>query len=373
MQKLLFTILTITTLILTGCGSDQEIDKSDLETLIIDGISGNEEANIKLQGLLSLKHIGNKDYNQLFIDELNTEEKTYYSVILEYSDPRLNLFAIYDDDLNFYLLDKSLNGYLNSEWREDGERKFVFLQERFLTKDVLSIDRLSIYEIGEKTASLVYKSSSRFVKNNDLTYQRIETISENYILTKISSANDNRIDNQVDTFYFNSNSKKYSSKKNLFDNYVNQAINNFIWITTKPQITEDFVEADNDTTTKGYEITLDNQWKKDSKYIEDRRLKLPLRGVKYVNVSHGSSFTVLQIPREDDGEKYCPYILTETVKGKYRIRASAVFEIGNNYLQIFEHSCGGTRYLFLFECPISVYLENRKVFSDIINSFAIDC
>lgn len=374
MQKLLITILTLAAILITGCGTDENhIDKSDLETLINDALSGDQEANVKLQGLISQNHIGKKDYNQLSIDELKTDDKTYYSVLLEYYDPRLNLFAIYDDNLKFYLLDKSLNGYLNSKWVENGTRKFVFVQERFFTKDILSVDRLSIYEVGNNTASMVYRSLSRFVKDNDLSYQRVESVTQNYILTKLVGAKESGINNKLDTFYFNSDSKKYLSKVNRFENYVNQEIKNFMWNTTKPQITKDFTDAETDTVTKNYKISLDRDWQKIPKYIEDRRLKQPLKGVKYSNVNHGSSFTVLQIPRGEDGEKYCPYILTETVKGNYRIRASAVFEIGDNYLQIFEHSCGGTKYLLLFECPKSIYLENRKVFSDIINSFSIDC
>jgi len=374
MQKAIITILTLAALFISSCNFNNErVTKANLEQLINDALSGDQNANQKLQGFLTSKHIGKKDYNQLYIDQLNTGEKTYYSVILEYYDPRLNLFAIYDDNLNFYLLDKSLNGYLNSEWIDNGTRKFVFVQERFLTRDVLSIDRLSIYEVGEIEASLVYRSMSRFVKVNNLSYQKIESIKGNLILTKITGTSDKALNNKIDTFYFNPTSKKYLSKKNLFDNYVRQEIDNFVWNTTKPQITEDFVDAEIVTVTKNFKISLNRDWQKIPKYTEDKHLKQPLTGVKYVNVNHGSSFIILQIPRGEVGEIYCPYILTETVKGKYRIRASEVFEIGKNYLQIFEHTCGGTKYFLLFECPKAIYLENRKEFSDIINSFAIDC
>jgi hypothetical protein len=374
MQKFLLTVLALSALLIAGCGSDNEqIEKSDLEKLITGAIDGDQDANTKLQGLLTSKHVGKDDYNQLFIDELKTNDKIYYSVILEYFDPRLNVFAIYDNNLNFYLLDKSLNGYLNSEWIEAGKRKFVFLQERFFTKDILSVDRLSIYEVKENAASLVYRSLSRFVKDNDLSYQRVESITKDYILTKINGPIDNRINNQLDTFYFKSESKKYLSNSNLFDNYVRQEVKDFIWVTSKPQITEDLIETESDTVVKGFKISLNNDWKIIPEFIENQRIKESLEGVKYVNISHGSSFTILQMPMGDDGEKYSPYILTETIKGKYRIRTSAVFENGNNYLQIFEHTCGNTKYLLLFECPISIYLENRKVFSEIINSFSIDC
>ncbi|HEY6436443.1 MAG TPA: hypothetical protein VIY47_07620, partial [Ignavibacteriaceae bacterium] len=243
----------------------------------------------------------------------------------------------------------------------------------FFTKDVLSIDRLSIYEIGKSNASLVYRSLSRFAKDNILSYQTVEEITPKYILTKISEPIESGINNQLDTFYFNSDSKKYLSKSDLFDNYVNQEVKNFIWITTKPQITEEFIETETDTVTKGFKIIVSKEWKKIPKFTESAHIKQSLVGIKYYSESTGASFTILEIPRGEESEKYCPYTLTETQKGQYRIRASTFFEIEKNYLQIFEHICGGTKYLLLFECPKSVYVANKKIFSDIINSFSIDC
>ncbi len=374
MQKIIFTILTLAGLFLTSCSSgNEQIDKSVLEKLVTEAISGNPDANLKLQGLISQKHIGKKDYNQLFIDELKSGSDTYFSIILEYADPKFNLFAIYDDQLNLYLVDKSLNGYLNSKWIDNGSKKFLFLQEQFLTKDVLSVERLSIYEIADKSAWLVYREPSRFVKDNNLAYQRVETINDDYILTKLTGTGSILGEIKVDTFYFNSSSKKYVSKRNLFGNYVDQEINNFIWISTKPQLTEDFVDAGSYTVSKDYKISLGADWNKIPDYSENLLLKQPLKGVKYSNQSNGSSFKVMQIPSGEEGEKYCPYPLVESVKGNYRIRSSEVFETGNNYIQYFEHTCGGTKYFLLFECPKSIYRENRNIFSEIINSFSINC
>ena len=373
MHKPIFIILILLALFSGGCDFDSKVDKAELESLIQDALSGNEDANVKLQGLLTEQHIRKNDYNQLFVDELDSGGKKYFSVLLEYSDPRLNVFAIYDEDLNFYLLDQSLNGYLSSEWIENGDRKFVFVQERFFTKDVLSIDRLSIYEIIKNTAKLVYRSLSRFVKDNALSYQQVETITDDFLLTKMSGNTESGIDNKLDTFYLNQNSKKYLSNKNLFENYVHKEVKNFVWINTKPQITGEFISSDKDTATRNYRISLDSEWQKYPDFTEDRRLKQSLKGVKYSSANLRSSFTVLQVPIGEESEKYCPYILTETLKGEYRIRASAVFEVGENYLQIFEHTCGSTKYLLLFECPKSIYLENRKAFSDMINSFWIEC
>ena len=185
---------------------------------------------------LLTRHIGKSDYNQLYIDSLFIGDKHFFSVLLEYFDPSLNLFAIYDGDLNFLLLDKSLNGYLSSEWNKMEDRKFIFVQERFLTKDVLSLDRLSIYEVFDSSASMVYRSLSQFIKDNKTYNQTVESITPNFILTKISGGNESTKTSLVDTFYFNSESKNYTSEKNIFNNYVKQEIGDFSWVITKPEI-----------------------------------------------------------------------------------------------------------------------------------------
>jgi hypothetical protein len=250
MQKLILLFLSVILFLIAGCNTENgKVSKSDFEQLVTDAIAGNQEANQKIHDLISIKHRGKRNFNQIFVDELNVGSKSYFSVIIEYPDPRLNLFAIYDNDLNIYLIDKSLNGYLNSKWEENGSKKYVFVQEQFLTKDVLSVDRFSIYELGDDTAWLVYRAPSRFVKNNNLAYQRVETITDDLILTKITGLGSKITDMKVDTFYFNPNLKKYLSNNNLFENYVNSEINNFDTTLTKPQLIVPLTESETDKTS----------------------------------------------------------------------------------------------------------------------------
>ncbi len=237
MRIFFFTVLMLFTLAFFGCGPDSNKSaRPDLRQLIVKAIGGDTNANIELKGLLSTNHIGNKDYNQLFIDSLIVNGKYYYTVLLEYFDPSLNLFAIYDNNLKFYLMDKSLNGYLSSEWAVMNDRKFVFVQERFLTKDVLNIDRLSIYEVYDTTAALVYRSISSLVKNKNTSTQTVENITTDFIVTKITVNVHSNVINQTDTFYFNSNIGKYLSKKDLFNNFVKKEVEDFQGTISKPQI-----------------------------------------------------------------------------------------------------------------------------------------
>lgn len=373
MRKILFAVIAISAILFIGCSTNDQLNKTSLRKIINNAIAGDVDANNKLQGMFSQKHLGRNDYNQLSIDSIIIDNQLYFSVLLEYPDPTLNLFAIYDGDLNFYLMDKSLNGYLSSEFLKVGERKFVFVQERFLTKDVLSIDRLSIYEIFDGSASLIYRGISRLGKDNIESFQTIEAITDDYILTKITGAQDNRINNRIDTFYLSSATKKYSSRSDLFNNYVKQEVRDYNWIIIKPQITAEFSDPKGEVKDRRYKISLDNEWGEIPRYIEDKLVKQPLKGEKYINKSLNSSFTILSIPSGDEGEKYSPYILSETRKGDYRVRASAVFEIGESYLQIFEHTCGANKYFLLFQCPKSIYIEKNKLFLAIINSFTVDC
>jgi hypothetical protein len=374
MRTVIIATLTILAFTFSGCGSgNKEVDKSKLRALITKAISGDENSNAALKGLLSSKHFGKNDYNQLTIDGFKQNDKQYYSVILEYPDPTLNLFAIYDSELNLYLLDKSLNGNLSVEWATSGKRLFVFLQERFLTKDVLSLDRLSIYEVFDETAYLVYRSLSRFVEGNDVSNQTVELITKAFIVTKVRGLKDKAIDNQADTFYFNTNAKKYLSKWNLFNKYVKQQIKEYSWIITKPQIPSDILEDGNTLTRQGYQISLGNDWEEIPSYKEDKLLLKSLVGTKFINRSLNTSITILEIPKGENAEKYSPYSFEKPTMGDYKIRATAMYDSGSNYSQIIEHSCSGKKFLLLFECPKTIYPEKKKIFDQIISSFTINC
>ena len=91
------------------------------------------------------------------------------------------------------------------------------------------------------------------MKNNNLFYQRVETITDNFIITKISGLGSKITDIKVDTFYFNPDLKKYLSNNNLFENYVTAEINNFDTTISKSQIIAPVVESENDITTKPLE------------------------------------------------------------------------------------------------------------------------
>ncbi|NWG29598.1 MAG: hypothetical protein HXY48_13855 [Ignavibacteriaceae bacterium] len=237
MNKLLFYVIIVITFALSACGTgNDKLNSARLRELISQALNKNHDANVELKGLIDAELINRKDFNSIRIDSGYINRKYCYSVLLEHFDPSLNRFAIYDDQLRLYLIDKSLNGNLSVEWIEKENRNFIFLQERFLTKDVLSMDRLSIYEVYDTTAGLVYRSISRLVKENIIYSQTIESISPDFIITKISGITDPKTIAETDTFYFFKTDMKYLSTKDLFSNFVKKEVEDFRWITIKPQI-----------------------------------------------------------------------------------------------------------------------------------------
>ena len=371
MNKLILSASAILALVFSACSpNDENLNSAKLRELVLQAIDRNQEASVELKGLVDAELISRKDFNNIRIDSGLVNNKYYYSVLLEYFDPLLNRFAIYDDQLRLYLIDKSLNGNLSAQWTEKENRNFVFVQERFLTKDVLNIDRLSIYEVYDSTAGLVYRSISRLVKDKNISTQTIENISTDFIVTKISVRTNSNVINQTDTFYFDSDSRKYLSSKNLYNDYVKQEIDDFRWITTKPQIPAGNLD---DNPHPKFTIDLNEEWVKLSPYNEDKLLKSSLTGTKYLNSKLKAAFTVFEVPSGKSGEEYSLYPFGSYTGDSYRKRSTEIYTMDKNYNQLFEHSCGNKKYLLLFDCPKNIFNQNKKLFDQILKSFSIDC
>jgi len=371
MNKLILYAFAILAFVFSACStSDENLNSAKLRSLVLQALDRNQEASVELKGLVDPKLISRKDFNSIRIDSGLVNRKYYYSVLLEYFDPLLNRFAIYDDELRLYLIDKSLNGNLSVEWAEKDGRYFVFLQERFLTKDVLNLDRLSIYEVYDTTAGLVYRSVSRFVKDKNTSTQIIEKISADFLVTKISGKTDLKVINQADTFYFYPNSKKYLSSKNLFNNFVKQEIENFNWNITKLQIPAGILD---DNTLPEFTIDLNEDWAKVSWYNEDKLLKSSLTGTKYLNNKLKAAITIFEIPLGKSGEDYSWYPFGSYAGENTTKRSTGNYNMDKNYNQLLELSCGDKKYLILFDCPKNTFEQNKRMLNQILNSFNIDC
>jgi hypothetical protein len=299
--------------------------------------------------------------------------KHFYSVLLEYPEPELNIFAIYDQDSRFYLLDKSLNGNITMEWAQKGTKNFCFVQERFLTKDVLNIERLSMYLVKDTTAELVYRELSKMVSNGDTISHSVIKIADDKVVTRINSKNDLNNNSKSDTFYLNSSTGKYLSRENIFKNFVKKEINNFRWIPIKPQLVKSIYSEEMLIKGNGFQISLNDNWKKTPDFTHSKYLRTNLTGDHFTNETFESNISILPIPNTKNAEDYCRYVFGKLTEGKYKMRSTKMLNAGNYMFQIAEHSCGELKFLFIFESTNQSYEKNKIFFDDIINSFFIEC
>lgn len=155
---------------------------------------------------------------------------------MEYPNPVYNRFAVYDENLKSYLIDKSLNGQLSEKIINIKGKTYAQVDEGFLTKDVIQLNRISLYEISSDNVSLVFRDFTK-IKLPEREYtQVINDFSGNKITTEINSSRKGYKTKEI-SFTFNIDNKMYESKENMFDALVKYLINNFNHETKNPEIT----------------------------------------------------------------------------------------------------------------------------------------
>lgn len=234
MKSILFIVILF---LLTGCSTNQKpgeenLNGNTLKKLVSKAIDGIYSANLQLSNLIdySLPIVSN--YNSFNVDSLKLSNKTFYYVLLEYPDPRYNRFAVYDSSFFPQLIDKSLNGNIDLEKIKAGNKNFIKVDEAYLSKDTLLLNRLSLYSVDTSGVYLAFRTHTKFSKPNIVYSQDVTEISDSLIKTNIS------ISNKEDIFVFDSSAKKYISTQNIFDDFINNEIENFDYEPVKQQLTE---------------------------------------------------------------------------------------------------------------------------------------
>lgn len=220
--------------ILSGCMQRDETKQSEqlntllLNDMVVNAVGKDTAANYKLSNLIDFSLPVNNEFNKLTVDSILLKNKTIlFYVLLEYPDPVYNRFAVYKPSLNPLLIDKSLNGNIFTEEIISDDFQFIKIDEVFLSKDTLQVNRLSIYGIDTAGVSLSLRTFTKLVKP-DIEFSHVITeLSDSLIVTKINSSRRSVIDNKEDRFIYNTNQKKYLSSENIFDNFVKSEIENF--------------------------------------------------------------------------------------------------------------------------------------------------
>lgn len=389
-----FKILIIASLsLLIGCGkqfksNDQQTNvySSQILSLVNNALKGSVKANDSLGSLLDMKYQPKADYNRVFIDSItNYRGKRIYFVMLEHPVPLFNRFAIYDEKLRCYLIDKSLNGNLKSSvYRSEGE-VLIQVDEEFVSKDDLELTRRSLYLVKNDTSSLSFRNFISLKKGDKNFIQDISAISKDSIVTDINfGGNQDR-----DVFIFNPGTLRFESPAEKFQKKILDEISSYKKEVQKPQIVdertalealgmtpkEDTINNTNNYKNKeeGFTVFIPGDWKVIPNFTVQDQLKKQCKSTYFLNASKGAKFYVIKIAQNDSAETFINLPFTNFVKGKYFVRFTDKTEVGNSLYLYFEISCSDKKFLFYFEVPKLIYEDNKSTFESIINSFEIEC
>ena len=391
MHKLI--ILTLLSLLVFGCEKaikerpKPSLSKNSLREIAVNAINGERIYNDSLSGLIDYSMPLNSNFNNLKVERFVTPaNKTFFSLLLEYPNPVYNRFAVYDSALNLILMDRSLNGRIGMKTFNVNDRQFIEIDESFLSKDVLELNRVSLYR-ADSTITLGFRTFTKFTTPTNEYYQIITEISLDRIKTNLASIKRSLISDKSEISTFDNYQKKYLSPDHTFINFIKKQIAGFKRAAEKPEITNESsvlqsigITKDADTVRNasnisgksGYYLTMDEGWKEISDIgldgFADR-----LRGNKYYNPLMGTNIFIAQIPGGDSAEVFVKTGFHNVKQGKYRVRYTDKIEQRKFYVQYFEFSCGERKYLMIFEASKYTYEKYKASYQDIINSFVIEC
>lgn len=373
----LYSIVVLIALTLVGCSDDdftnEEVNGQALKSLVDSALKGSIAANQRLSGLVDADKIINENYNQLKIDSITFNGNKFYSVLAEYPNPKLNILAIYDHYLNFYLLDKSLNGNLAEDWKISGGKTFLVVSEKFKSKDLLKLERTSMYTMEKRKWRLTFRFFTKFEIDKRIYTQEIKKYSSDKIETSINSS-DKNLTNTGDTFLFNENTGRFLSNENIFSKYIEKQVKDFNWVPTNPQLGTTSEKKSKPHTQKGdYVLSITPDWKEIDDMTLTSKFHEDLYGDRFVNPKLGASISVASIDYISSAEDYCKYNFNVRRSVNYVIRDSGIIEQGIYVARILEHSCNSKKYLVIFECSKNAYEQNKAQLDKIINSFSIRC
>jgi hypothetical protein len=237
-----YFLLLFLLLITSGCErkeniiSPEKINTAVIKNLVTQAIDSNTVANGKLANLINYSLPVLNNYNSIIVDSIITGNKTYYYVLLENPNPLYNKFAVYNSLLTPLLIDESLNGNIYLEKIASGRKDFIKVDEAYLSKDTLLLNRLSLYSADSSGVSLVFRTHIKFAKPEIEYFQDIVEISDALIKTRISSSEKSFINNKEDNFIYNHSAKKYLSSQNLFDEFLKKEIGSFNYKPSKEEL-----------------------------------------------------------------------------------------------------------------------------------------
>ncbi len=225
MKKIM--ILLSVFIFIISCRQEQKIrypaNIPAIENTLRRAKNGIISANDTISTLLSLSLHANNNYNKLKVDSLVLSSGKYFTILLEYPNPVNNKFGIYDDTLKTLLLDRSLYGELDENIITINSKKYIKVDEGFTIKDIYEISRLSLYEINDDSANLIFRTFTRLKEPGTIYTQKIIEFSHSQIVTRMNSTN-GELGDKKDIFKFDRTSNSYISEQNSFTNFIKRQL-----------------------------------------------------------------------------------------------------------------------------------------------------
>jgi hypothetical protein len=387
-------IIIILVVLVYGCtettdnNETKKINGKVLSKLVEDALWGSSEANFKLSGLVRPSTPSPDKYNRLVIDSSVTYTGIkLYSVLIEYPNPLHNVLAVYNDTLNLFLQDNSLNGNLVARWDSISNKLYLITSENFISKDILKLSRLSLYAMIDDKFYMVFRSFTKLDKAGEIYQQTIENINSNAIVTRIDANKEPRLDNAVDTFYYNSSKHDFTSSENNFSTFILDEIISGKWTIEKPELSLETVDYTSNiirsevanqsddiaVEMKGFQISLSSDWNNAIGIAVTDHLISKLEGIRYINEKLGAQITVINLPEGSSASQFVKYKFSKPTKGDYRVRSTNLLDSGNNNIQFFEHSCANKTFILLLQAPKYTFKKTKHIYDEIITSFFIEC
>ncbi|NWF90089.1 MAG: hypothetical protein HXY50_11590 [Ignavibacteriaceae bacterium] len=211
-----YFLIAATLFMFSGCVEQKKEDpvsltRSSLDSLVKDAISGISKANDSLSQITDLNLPENSLYNFVQVDSFYLDSIKYFSVILQHPKSIYNRFAIYNEEGDCFLIDKSLNGKISLERFIVNGITFLKIIESFIAQDSVRLVRLSLYKKIEETFNLVYRNFSELKTAKDVFNQTIISITLDTIKTRLQVPKNYKLKSNTDYFVFSQNSKIYKA------------------------------------------------------------------------------------------------------------------------------------------------------------------
>ena len=380
-MKNITLFITICLFVLAGCSKQKEISFNSqlLQKLVLSAMNGNISANDSLGNLIDFTLPFNSSYNKFEIDSVVLNQVTYYTVLAEFPNPLYNRFAVYDNYLNNFLIDRSLNGYIKIAPIHVNNLKFFKVEEQFISKDIFRIERLSLYLIEPESVNLSFRIFTNFERPKEIYKQTVSEISEDRIKTELSSSAFSILSNKSDVFSFNDKQNDYKSSSEIFYNFVTEQIGSFSDSTLKPILTnetsgaeildEDFANDVNNIFT----ISVTSEWKRIDNLKITENLSTQFTGTRYLNNKLGAEISIIKLPEGTAAEDFLNAELTNKNDGLNSTRYSNNIETGKDLIQYYEYSCGSIKFLMIIKVSKYTYENYKDHYNNIINSFKVNC